>query len=85
VSDRPAPQQLVGNPEAVLTRTDLAQLGWPRRAIDVLFANCPVIELPGYRKPLICVKDYQAYLAAHSYDDRRADRVRPCGSGGVEG
>jgi hypothetical protein len=62
------------NPEAMLSRTDLAELGYPRRAVDAVFRKCPVVVLPGYRRPLIRVCDYRALLDGHTYRD---DRVRP--------
>jgi hypothetical protein len=63
----------LGNPEAVLSRTDLAELGYPRRAVDAVFQNCPVTFLPGYSRPLIRVADYRAFLRGVTYRD---DRVR---------
>jgi hypothetical protein len=61
-------------PDAFLSRSDLAELGLPRRAIDAVFRGCPVIAFPGYSKPLIRVVDYQAFVEASTY---RGDRVRP--------
>jgi hypothetical protein len=74
VSVRPAPAERLGNPTAVLSRTDLAELGYERRAVDAIFRNCPVVVLPGYSRPLIQVADFDAFLAEHTY---RGDRVRP--------
>lgn len=59
---------------AFLSRTDLAELGLPRRAVDAIFRAVPVVALPGYSRPLVRVDDYQAYIEAHTY---RGDRVRP--------
>ena len=36
----------LANPEAVLTRSDLAELGYPRRAVDVIFKHV-IREGPG--------------------------------------
>jgi hypothetical protein len=58
----------------VLTRGDLAALGYERAAVDAIFRNCPVIVPPGTRRPLIRVGDYLAALEAWTY---RGDRVRP--------
>ena len=69
----PAPVRLA-NPEAVLSRSDLRDLGYERRAIDVIFRGCPIIALPGYRRPLIRVSDYLRFVEQHTY---RGDRVRP--------
>jgi hypothetical protein len=69
----PAPAQRLERPEAVLSRTDLRELGWERRAVDAIFRACPVISLPGYSRPVIRVADYVALLEASTYAD---DRVR---------
>lgn len=62
------------NPDAVLTRTDLAELGWPRRAVDAIVRHAGAIVLPGYSRPVITVADYRAFLEANHYDGRT--RVR---------
>jgi hypothetical protein len=72
---RPTPAARLENPEAVLSRGDLAELGYERRAIDAIFRACPVVSLPGYTRPLLRVSDFQAFLAEHTYS---GDRVRPC-------
>jgi hypothetical protein len=77
VSARPSAADRLANPDAVLSRSDLRDLGYERRAIDAIFANCPVVDLPGYSRPLVRVSDYLALVEAHTYDDRRGDRVRP--------
>lgn len=58
------------NPEAVLSRSDLRELGYERRAVDAIFRSCPVVALPGYARPLIRVSDYQAFLEQCTYDGR---------------
>ena len=63
----------LGNPDAVLSRTDLRELGLERRAVDAVFRACPVVALPGYSRPLIRVADYLALIEASTY---RNDRVR---------
>jgi 5-methylcytosine-specific restriction endonuclease McrA len=50
------------NPDAVLSRTDLRELGYERRAVDAIFRACSVVVLPGYSRPLIRVVDYAAFL-----------------------
>jgi hypothetical protein len=77
VTDWPSAAERVRVPEAVLSRTDLRELGWERRAIDVIFANVPLVALPGYTRPAIRVEDYLRFLADYTYDDRVGDRVRP--------
>jgi hypothetical protein len=62
------------NPDAVLTRTDLAELGWPRRGVDAIVRGCGAIVLPGYSRPVVTVADYRAFLEQHRYDGRT--RVR---------
>ena len=37
----------LSNPDAVLTRTDLAELGWPRRGVDAIIRHAGAIVLPG--------------------------------------
>ena len=54
-----------------LSRTDLRDLGLPRRAIDSCFGNAPVIALPGYSRPLIRRADFEAFLLEHTYDQTR--------------
>ncbi len=60
---------------AFLTRTDLAALGLPRKAVDAVFRGCPVVMFEGYSRPLIRVEDYRAFVERSTY---RGDRVRPC-------
>jgi hypothetical protein len=76
VSARPSAAERLENPEAVLSRSDLAELGYQRRAIDQILRSCPVICLPAYRRPLIRVRDYLAYLEANTYRNDES-RVRP--------
>ena len=71
---RPTAAELLGTPGALLSRTDLRELGLERRAVDAVFRACPIVALPGYSRPLIRVEDYRALLAEHTYC---GDRVRP--------
>jgi hypothetical protein len=75
-STRPSPAERLENPAAFLSRSDLAQLGLERRAVDAVFRACPVISLPGYSRPLIRVCDYLELVERSTYRD---DRVRPIG------
>jgi hypothetical protein len=77
VSARPTAAERLTNPDALLSRTDLRELGLERRAVDAVFRALPVVELPGYSRPLIRVEDYRRLLAESTYGP---DRVRPCGS-----
>jgi hypothetical protein len=74
-STRPAPAERLKNADAFLSRTDLRELGLERRAVDAVFRACPVVALPGYRRPLVRVADYLALVEESTYD---GDRVRPC-------
>jgi hypothetical protein len=74
VSNRPSAVQLLEREGAFLSRTDLRELGLPRRAVDSAFRSCPVVVLPGFSRPLIRREDFLALLAEHTY---RGDRVRP--------
>jgi hypothetical protein len=74
VSERPPAAARLSNPEAFLSRGDLRELGLERRAVDAVFRACPVIELPGYSRPLIRVSDYHQLLAASTYDGRTTVR-----------
>jgi hypothetical protein len=66
------------NPEAVLSRSDLRELGYERRAIDAVFRGCPIIALPAYPRLLIRISDYLRFVEQHTY---RGDPVRPCFNG----
>lgn len=74
MTDRMSAHERLSNPDAVLSRTDLAQLGYPRRCVDVIFRNCPVQAWPGYSRPLIRVADFLDWRERSTY---RGDRVRP--------
>jgi hypothetical protein len=58
----------------VLSRTDLRDLGYERRAIDAIFRACEVVVLPGHSRPLIKVADYLELVEQSTYDGRT--RVR---------
>jgi hypothetical protein len=73
VTSRPSPADRLANADAILTRTDLRELGWERRAVDAIFRGCPVIVPPGYSRPVIRVGDYLELLEASTF---RGDRVR---------
>jgi hypothetical protein len=74
MSVRPSARDRLANPDAVLTRSDLTELGYERRAVDAVFRACPVVILPGYTRPLIRVSDYLCLVESSTYCD---DRVRP--------
>jgi hypothetical protein len=62
-------------PEALLSRTDIGELGLPRRGVDAVFRALPVLVLPGYARPMVRVRDYLELVERSTYRD---DRVRPC-------
>lgn len=68
-------RERLANPEAVLSRSDLAALGYPRRAIDAIFRALDVEAHEGYSRPLIRVGDFLAYRQARTFRD--GARVRP--------
>jgi hypothetical protein len=75
----PSAAERLANPDAVLTRSDVAALGWNRRAVDAVFRHCPVVALPDYSRPVVLVRDYLTFVAENTY---RGDRVRPSGEKG---
>jgi hypothetical protein len=62
LSGRPSPAELLERPGTLLSRTDLRELGLPRRAVDACFRALPTIHLPGYARPLIRAEDFRAWL-----------------------
>ncbi len=76
---RPSAADLLSNPDAVLTRPDLAKLGYERRAVDAIFRACPVESWPGYSKPMIRVAAFVEWRERCTYRD--GERVRPTGRG----
>jgi len=67
--------ELLANPDALLNRGHLRELGFERRAVDAVFRACPIVALPGYSRPLIRVRNYLALLERSTYDGRTAVRV----------
>jgi hypothetical protein len=78
VNDRVPVLDLLDRPDALLTSSDLTELGLSRRAIDAVFRGCPIVSFPDYRRPMIRVADYLAFVESSTY---RGDRVRPTGGG----
>lgn len=74
MSTRPSAAELHDRPGAVLSRTDLRDLSWERRAIDAIFRELDPIFLPGYSRGFVRREDYLALLERSTY---RGDRVRP--------
>ena len=61
----------LAKPDAVLSRTDLRELGYERRAVDAIFRGCPVVVLPGYSRPLVRVADYLELIKESIHDGSR--------------
>lgn len=74
VSSRPTAAERLTRPGAVLSRTDLRELGWERRGVDAIFRELDVIVVPGYSRPVIRASDYVELLERCRYG---RDRVRP--------
>jgi hypothetical protein len=72
---RPAPEQLLRTPGALLTRSHLRELGLERRAIDAVFRALPVVAFPGYSRPMVRAEQFLDLVEQSTYRD---DRVRPC-------
>jgi hypothetical protein len=77
MTGRPSAAQLLTTPGAMLTRSDLRELGLERRAVDAVFRECPIVVLPGYARPMVRAADYLALLDGSTVCDRCGDRVRP--------
>ncbi len=71
MSARPSSSERLGNPDAVLTRGDLVELGYERRAVDAIFRALPVVALPGYTRPMVRVGDYLALVERSTYAGER--------------
>jgi hypothetical protein len=74
MSEKPSAAERLTNPHPVLTRTDLRELGYERRAVDAIFRAVDVVVLPGYSRPVVRVGDYLALVERSRYDGRT--RVR---------
>lgn len=71
---RPTAAELLERPGAVLSRYDLRELGWERRAVDAIFRELDVVFLPGYSRGHVRREDYLDLLERCIY---RRDHVRP--------
>jgi hypothetical protein len=74
VNVRPSAAERLRNPDALLSRTDLRELGLERRAIDAVFRALPVVVFPGYSRPLVKAADYLEHVERSTYRD--GERVR---------
>jgi hypothetical protein len=69
--------ELLAQGTGLLDSTHLHELGLSERAIQAVWKNTTVVELPDFVRPLVPVEAYLALIAGHTYCDRCADRVRP--------
>ncbi len=74
---QPTAAELLETPGAVLTSSDLRELGWTRTHIDAIWRACPMVILPGTRRPVLRVEDYHAYLEEHTYRNDQPRVVPP--------
>jgi len=73
MSPKPSAATRLATPGALLTRSDLGELGLERRAADAVFRALPVVFLPGYSRGFVRVEDYLALIKENTY---HGDRVR---------
>lgn len=66
--------ELLANPDALLTRSHLRELGLERRAVDAVFRALPVVALPGYSRPLVRVADYLELVSSCTHDGKTSVR-----------
>jgi hypothetical protein len=76
VAPKPTAADLLRTSGAVLTSSHLKELGWTRTHIDAIWRACPMIVLPGTRRPVLRVEDYLAWLEEHTYRNEEP-RVQP--------
>ena len=74
MTDRPSASERLTTPGAVLSRTDLRNLGYERRAVDAIFRVLPTVHLPGYSRPLVRAEDLQTLIEERTYDGRTSMR-----------
>jgi hypothetical protein len=77
MAPKPTVAELLKSPGALLTRSDLRDLGLERGAVDAVFRALDVIILPGYSRPLIKVEDYLELIEDCTFGD---DVVHPVGN-----
>lgn len=73
MSARPA-RELLLEPDGLMTSSHFAELGLTRAATDAIFRACPTVVLPGFKRPMVKVRDYLELLDRSTY---RGDRVVP--------
>jgi hypothetical protein len=77
----PPTSGLLARPEALLSRSDLRELGLGRRAVDAVFRALPVVAFFGYVRPLVRVEDYRELVERNTFRDDRVRRGTRAASG----
>lgn len=72
-SGRRTASELLEEPNGLLSRGRLRELGLERRAVDAVFRALPIVVIPGYARPFVRVSDYLELIDQSTYRD---DRVR---------
>jgi hypothetical protein len=75
VTDRRPAAELLASDGALLDRRAVAELGFARRSVDMIFKTLPVVALPDVRRVYVRSDDLRAYLEQHTYDGRT--KIRP--------
>jgi hypothetical protein len=70
MAERPSAAELVQAPGALLTRSDLMELGLPRGAVDSVFRTLATVHFEGYSRPLVRVEDYLRLVDERTFDGR---------------
>jgi hypothetical protein len=76
MAPKPTAAELLKTPGAMLSSTHLKELGWSRNAIDAIWRSCPMVVLPGFKRPMLRIEDYLGYLEEHTYRNEQP-RVSP--------
>jgi hypothetical protein len=77
VTERPSAVELLAQGVGYLDSGHLKELGLSQRAIEAVWRDTPVVNLPGFSRPLVSVDAFRALMAGNTYCDRCADRVHP--------
>jgi hypothetical protein len=77
VSARPSAVELLAQRVGYLDSGHLSELGLSQRAIEAVWRDCVVVNLPSFSRPLVPVPAFLALMEGNTYCDRCADRVTP--------
>jgi hypothetical protein len=76
MTPRPSAADLLQTPGALLTTSDMAELGLDRRAVEAVFRHCPHVLIPGYRRPMVVSDVLRRFLDQSTHDNRGEGRLR---------